>query len=169
MGILKDLIDQIEEEYGSGDVQPLSSLDEKETESPIPVVVASDRRVLAWSSYPPHIRVYAWALQTLRFMPVDDGARPEDLWACPYPLVVMMIPESYIMKLVSYVPLFRVKWNDNATLPELPQIGCPRLHHSSAFRQVLRVIVGCPDTVSLRMGKLSFNRVPVPALLVQEG
>ena len=59
--------------------------------------------------------------------------------------------------------------SDNATLPEFPQIGCPRLHHSSAFRQVLRIIVGRPDTVSLRMGKLSFNRVPVPALLVQEG
>ncbi len=39
--------------------------------TPLPVVVASDGRVLAWSTDPPHIRVYAWALQTLRFVPVD--------------------------------------------------------------------------------------------------
>ena len=39
--------------------------------TPLPVVVASDGRVLAWSTDPPHIRVYAWALQTLRFVLVD--------------------------------------------------------------------------------------------------
>ena len=38
---------------------------------PLPVVSASDGRVLAWSTDPPHIRVYAWALQTLRFVLVD--------------------------------------------------------------------------------------------------
>ena len=43
-----------------------------ETESPLPVVVASDGRVLAWSSDPPHIRLYAWALQNLGFVPVDE-------------------------------------------------------------------------------------------------
>ncbi len=70
MGILKDLIDQLEEEYGPGDIQPLLSIDAREPETPIPVVVASDGRGLAWSNDPPHIRVYAWALQTLRFVPV---------------------------------------------------------------------------------------------------
>ncbi|AFS54632.1 hypothetical protein [Leptospirillum ferriphilum] len=40
-------------------------------EAPLPVVVASDGRVLAWTNDPPHIRVYAWVLQTLRFIPVD--------------------------------------------------------------------------------------------------
>jgi len=40
--------------------------------TPIPVVVTSDGRVLAWANDPPHIRVYAWALQTLRFVPVDE-------------------------------------------------------------------------------------------------
>ena len=72
MGILKDLIDQIEEEYGQEDMQPIPLLDGQKTEFPIPVVVASDGRVLAWSSDPPHIRVYAWALQTLRSVLVDD-------------------------------------------------------------------------------------------------
>jgi len=72
VGMLKDLIDQIEEEYGQEDMQPIPLLDEQETEFPIPVVVTSDGRVLAWSSDPPHIRVYAWALQTLRSVPVDD-------------------------------------------------------------------------------------------------
>ncbi|MHB8370963.1 MAG: hypothetical protein ACYDBP_14980 [Leptospirales bacterium] len=43
-----------------------------DTEPPLPVVVASDGRVLAWSNDPPHIRVYAWAIQTLRFVPVDE-------------------------------------------------------------------------------------------------
>ena len=71
MGILKDLIDQLEEEYGPGDIQPLPSINEQNPELPLPVVVASDGRVLAWSTDPPHIRVYAWALQTLRFVPVD--------------------------------------------------------------------------------------------------
>ena len=72
MGILKDLIDQIEEEYGTGDMQPIPLLDGQETEFPVPVVVTAEGRVLAWSSDPPHIRVYAWALQTLRSVPVDD-------------------------------------------------------------------------------------------------
>ncbi len=53
MGILKDLIDQIEEEYGPGDMQPIPLLDGQETEFPIPVVVTSDGRILAWSSDPP--------------------------------------------------------------------------------------------------------------------
>lgn len=43
-----------------------------EPESPLPVVISSDGRVLAWANDPPHIRVYAWALQTLRFVPVDE-------------------------------------------------------------------------------------------------
>ena len=73
MGTLKDLIDQIEEEYGPGDMQPLPLLDEREPEAPLPVVVASDGRVLSWSTDPPHIRVYAWALQTLRFVSVDES------------------------------------------------------------------------------------------------
>ncbi|AIA31342.1 hypothetical protein [Leptospirillum ferriphilum] len=72
MGILKDLIDQIEAEYGPRNKQPIPVLDGQETEFPVPVVVTSDGRVLAWSSDPPHIRVYAWALQTLRSVPVDD-------------------------------------------------------------------------------------------------
>jgi len=71
MGILKDLIDQIEEEYGPGDMQPIPLLDERKPEAPLPVVVSSDGRILAWTNDPPHIRVYAWALQTLRFIPVD--------------------------------------------------------------------------------------------------
>jgi len=52
-----------------------TSTDEK-TESPslipLPVVVASDGRVLAWASDPPHIRVYSWSLQTLMFVPVNE-------------------------------------------------------------------------------------------------
>ena len=71
MGTLKDLIEQLEEEYGPGDIQPLPSINAGNPEPPIPVVVASDGRVLAWSTDPPHIRVYAWALQTLRFVLVD--------------------------------------------------------------------------------------------------
>ena len=71
MGVLKDLIDQLEEEYGPGNIQPLPSINTGNPETPIPVVVASDGRVLAWSADPPHIRVYAWALQSLRFIPVD--------------------------------------------------------------------------------------------------
>ena len=39
--------------------------------TPLPVVVASDGRVLAWTNDPPVIRLYAWALQNLRFVPVD--------------------------------------------------------------------------------------------------
>jgi len=39
--------------------------------TPLPVVVASDGRVLAWTNDPPIIRLYAWALQNLRFVPVD--------------------------------------------------------------------------------------------------
>ncbi len=72
MGILKDLIDQLEEEYGSGDMQSPPLEDVQEPEASLPVVIASDGRVLAWSNDPPHIRLYAWALQTLRFIPVDD-------------------------------------------------------------------------------------------------
>lgn len=71
MGILKDLIDQLEEEYGSGDIQPLHSINTGNPEPTIPVVVTSDGRVLSCSTDPPHIRVYAWVLQTLRFIPVD--------------------------------------------------------------------------------------------------
>ena len=71
MGILKDLIDQLEEEYGSGDIQPLHSINTGNPEPTIPVVVTSDGRVLSCSTDPPHIRVYAWALQTLRFVSVN--------------------------------------------------------------------------------------------------
>lgn len=72
MGILKDLIDQLEEEYGPGNIQPLPFEDVRESDPPLPVVVASDGRVLAWSADPPHIRVYAWALQTMGSVPVDE-------------------------------------------------------------------------------------------------
>ena len=72
MGTLKDLIDQLEEEYGPGDIQPLPSINAGNPEAPLPVVISSDGQVLAWSTDPPHIRVYAWALQTLRFVPVDE-------------------------------------------------------------------------------------------------
>ena len=44
MGILKDLIDQLEEEYGSGDMQSLPLEDVQEPEAPLPVVIASDGR-----------------------------------------------------------------------------------------------------------------------------
>lgn len=72
MGILKDLIDQLEEEYGPGNIQPLPFEDVRKSDPPLPVVVASDGRVLAWSADPPHIRVYAWALHTMGFVPVDE-------------------------------------------------------------------------------------------------
>jgi hypothetical protein len=71
MGILKDLIDQLEEEYGPGNIQPLPFEDVRESDPPLPVVVPSDGRVLSWTNDPPVIRLYAWALQNLRFVPVD--------------------------------------------------------------------------------------------------
>ncbi len=46
---------------------------ESQSLTPLPIVIASDGRVLAWSTDPPHIRVYAWALQILRFAPVDES------------------------------------------------------------------------------------------------
>ena len=114
MGILKDLIDQLEEDCGpvnkplpfanvreSDPPHPLensataifataptasvagvaeiagATLPKENPESqsltPLPVVAASDGRVLAWSTDPPHIRVYAWALRHLRFCPVDKS------------------------------------------------------------------------------------------------
>ena len=71
VGTLKELIDQLEEEYGPGNTQPLPLIDDREPEAPLPVVISSDGQVLAWSTDPSHIRVYAWALQTLRFVLVD--------------------------------------------------------------------------------------------------
>jgi len=44
-----------------------------EQEILLPVVVASDGRVLARLNDPPLIRAYAWALLTLSFSPVDES------------------------------------------------------------------------------------------------
>ena len=58
---------------------------ESQSLTPLPIVIASDGRVLAWSTDPPHIRVYAWALQILRFAPVDESTAksPLERWTVP--------------------------------------------------------------------------------------
>jgi len=43
------------------------------------------------------------------------------------------------------------------------------LHHLTAFRQVLRVIVGGTDFVALGMGKLAFNDIRRKTIFVEDG
>ena len=71
MGALKDMIDHLTEQYTTSSSPAPPSIEEREPGAPCPVVLASDGTPLAWTPDPPHIRVYAWAIRTLRFVPVD--------------------------------------------------------------------------------------------------
>ena len=57
--------------------------------------------------------------------------------------------------------------DDLRPLPETVQVVSPCLHHPFPLGEVLCIVVGRPDLVALRMGKLSLDRAPVPALLPQ--
>ena len=52
---------------------------------------------------------------------------------------------------------------------KLFQIVSPFLHHPSAFRQILRIIVCRAYFILVAVGKLAFYPVPVVAKLIEQG
>ena len=73
MGILKDLIDQLEEDCGPVN-KPLPFADVRESDPPLPVVVSSEGQVSAVPLDSPHIRVYDGTLRTQR----DERTTPQE-------------------------------------------------------------------------------------------
>jgi hypothetical protein len=63
---------------------------------------------------------------------------------------------------LSYVPYhFR-----SLGLPQTTEVIPPRLHHGASLGETLRSVVGSSHFVALRMGKLQFDQIRMPSLLI---